>query len=103
MRWRYRGQTLVEFALILPLLLAFMLGIIDFAFLVQGYLTVNHAAREAARFAIVYQPPQGECLNRDAGGGPVLEPWPNCPSDYSENPNESDANYYNRRVEIIKE
>jgi hypothetical protein len=79
-----------------------MLMIVDGAFLIQGYITVNHAASEAARFAAVYQPPQGECLNRDVMGGPILEPWPYCPSDYAENPNEGDDNYYRRRVELIK-
>lgn len=48
-----RGQALVEFALILPLLLLLMFGIIEFgrAFF-QKNITIN-AAREGARFAAV--------------------------------------------------
>ena len=102
MRQRVRAQALVEFALVLPLLLALFLGIVDGAFLFQGYLTVAHAANEAARFAVVYQPAQGECLNHDLYGSPIYEAWPNCPSDYAENPSESDADYHGRRVELIK-
>ncbi len=102
MNRRTRAQALVEFALVLPLLLAVMLGIVDGAFLFQGYLTVAHAANEAARFAVVYRPTQGECLNRDAGGGPVLELWPYCPTNYAEDPSESESHYYDRRVELIK-
>lgn len=41
---RRKGQGLVEFALILPVLLFILLGIIEAAFVIQGYLTVQHAA-----------------------------------------------------------
>ncbi|MEI6207934.1 MAG: TadE/TadG family type IV pilus assembly protein [Desulfuromonadales bacterium] len=48
-----KGQALVEFALILPLLLLLLFGIIEFgrAFF-QKNMTIN-AAREGARFAVV--------------------------------------------------
>lgn len=48
-----RGQALVEFALILPLLLLLVFGIIQFGFIFHAYLTVNEAAREGARLAAV--------------------------------------------------
>lgn len=99
---RARAQSLVEFALLLPVLLALIFGLIDAALIFQGYLTVAHAAREGARFAVVYNPNQGECLNRNIDGSPVLEPYPNCPEAYAENPVESDANYYARRSLLIK-
>ncbi|MGC9399002.1 MAG: TadE/TadG family type IV pilus assembly protein [Anaerolineae bacterium] len=99
--WK-KGQALVEFALILPLLLGVILAIIDGAFLVQGYLTVNHAAREAGRWAITYKPRQGDCLHHNANGAPISEPWPNCPLGGYPNPNESDEAYYRRRVQLIK-
>jgi hypothetical protein len=89
---RRRGQGLVEFALILPVLLFILLGIIEAAFVIQGYLTVQHAAREAARFAVTYQPIQGACLND------VPAAYPFCPRDDSE----SDEEYHARRVELIK-
>jgi regulation of enolase protein 1 (concanavalin A-like superfamily) len=102
MRKRSIGQALVEFALVFPILLAIMLSIVDGAFVFQGYLAVSHAAREAARFAVVYQPIQGECLHRTESGGPVAEPWPYCPVDLYEHPGETEDEYYTRRVALIR-
>jgi hypothetical protein len=105
------GQGMVEFALILPVLLLVLLGIIEAALVVQGYLTVQHAAREAARFAVTYQPIQGACLDRDHDGvvedgitqdSDDLAPRPYCPVDYAAYPTESDTAYYARRAELIK-
>ena len=48
-----RGQGLVEFALILPLLLVLLLGIIDFGRLFFIYSEVSSAVREAIRFSAV--------------------------------------------------
>lgn len=42
------GQGLVEFALVLPILLLVIFLIIEGALLLQAYLAVQHAAREAA-------------------------------------------------------
>jgi hypothetical protein len=47
------GAELIEFALVLPLLLLVVLGIIDFGFLFQRYEVVTNAAREGARVAIL--------------------------------------------------
>ena len=52
---KQKGQGLVEFALILPLLLLMFFGIIEFGRIFQAYLTVQHAAREAARYAVTGQ------------------------------------------------
>lgn len=90
-RWRERGQGLVEFALILPALLLLVLSIIEGAFLFQAYLAVQHAAREAARFAVTYQPPQGYELGQD--------PRYEAPA----YPNESLEHWNARRVQLIKE
>src|SRR5690606_970245 len=101
MHQRIKGQSMVEFALILPLLIAVMLAIIDGAFLMQGYITVNHAAREAARFAISYQPNQGDCMDSNGDGSIADEPWPYCPSPgYTTDPYEDDDDYYDRRVKL---
>ncbi len=97
MRWyRRRGQSLVEFALILPVLVMVFFLIIDGAFLVQGVLTVNHVAREAARFATMYQPPLGECITYKVGGV-AQSGYPFCGGG-----NESEDAYYERRVALIK-
>lgn len=44
-----RGTSLVETAIILPLLLTLVLGAVEIGFLVVDYLTVANAAREGAR------------------------------------------------------
>lgn len=50
-----RGQALVEFALILPIFILVVMGIFDLGRAVYGFNTVNNAAREGARLAIVDQ------------------------------------------------
>ena len=50
-----RGQSMVEFALILPLLLIVMFGIVDFGRAIFAYNSVSNAARSAARVAVVNQ------------------------------------------------
>lgn len=52
-----RGQSLVEVALVLPILLLILLGVFDFGRAVLAFNTVANAAREAARVAIVDQEP----------------------------------------------
>lgn len=43
------GQSLVEFALILPILLMLVLGVLEFGWMLNAKVTVNSAAREGAR------------------------------------------------------
>jgi Flp pilus assembly protein TadG len=45
------GATLVEFALILPILITFLFGIVEFGRLLNIQVMVTSAAREGARFA----------------------------------------------------
>ena len=47
------GQALIEMALILPLLLLVIGGIMDFGFLFLRYEVVTNAAREGARVAVL--------------------------------------------------
>src|SRR3954454_6262908 len=54
---RRRGQAMVEFALILPILLLILVGIVDGGRMVYAYNAVANAAREAGRTAIVDQVP----------------------------------------------
>ena len=44
-----RGQSLVEFSLILGPLMLLLLGIVQFGFIFNTYVTLTNAAREAAR------------------------------------------------------
>lgn len=48
-----RGATLVEFALLIPVLMLVLLGIMEFGWLTFNQLTVANAAREGARMAAV--------------------------------------------------
>lgn len=44
-----KGQSLVEFALVLPLLIILIVGIAEFGFIFYAYVQVSNAAREGAR------------------------------------------------------
>ena len=50
---REDGAELVEFALVFPLLLLVVLGIVDFGFLFQRYEVITNAAREGARVVVL--------------------------------------------------
>jgi Flp pilus assembly protein TadG len=52
---RRRGQSMVEFALIVPLLLMLIFGIIELGILFSVYVGMTNSAREAARAGSVYQ------------------------------------------------
>ncbi|MDP9224782.1 MAG: pilus assembly protein [Actinomycetota bacterium] len=49
-----RGQTLVEFAFILPLFVFLLVAIFDLGHVVWANDTLSNGAREAARYAIVH-------------------------------------------------
>jgi len=48
-----KGQSLVETALVLPILIMLLFGIVDFGRVFHAYLTLDHAGREAARDAAI--------------------------------------------------
>ncbi|MDQ0075016.1 TadE/TadG family type IV pilus assembly protein [Arthrobacter oryzae] len=49
-----KGAAAVEFALILPLLLLILIGIIEFSFAFNAQLSLNQAAREGARYMAIH-------------------------------------------------
>ena len=49
-----RGQSLVEFALILTPLMLILLGIIQFGFIFNSYVTMTNAVREGGRTATIH-------------------------------------------------
>jgi len=51
-----RGQSFVELALVLPVLLLMLLGLVEVAFFINSYLNVLDLTREAARFASIRDP-----------------------------------------------
>lgn len=50
-RSKSRGQSMVELALLFPVLLILLSGLIEFGFILNEYLSLMDAARNAARFA----------------------------------------------------
>ena len=49
-----KGQAMVEFAIVLPLLLLVICAIIDFGWIFYNNISVNNCSREGARYAIVH-------------------------------------------------
>jgi hypothetical protein len=72
-----RAQSLVEFALVLPLFLLIVTGILDVARAVWQENTLAYAAREGTRYAIVH----------GTGGNPVVGPCTNCVNPPASNQN----------------
>jgi Flp pilus assembly protein TadG len=53
---RNHGQTLVEFAFVLPLLALILFGIIQYGFIFAAYTTLRNASAVAARYATLTNP-----------------------------------------------
>jgi Flp pilus assembly protein TadG len=56
------GQTLVEFAISLPIFLLLVLGVIDFGYLSSTKVTLQNAVRQGGRYAIT-----GNCITGSDG------------------------------------
>ena len=70
-RSRRRGQALVEFALVFPVLVLILLGIFEVGRAVFAFNTIGNAAREGARIAAVNQIEDSpDCVNNR----PVVNP-----------------------------
>ena len=67
-RWRsQRGVALIEFALVLPIFLLLVVGLINFGRVFFYWIEVNHLANETARWAVVDRNPYfGETLQEHA-------------------------------------
>ena len=80
-----RSQALIEFALVSPVLLLLLFGIVDIGRAVFYYDTVSHAAREGARVAVRASnplPTNADVLAAATSqiiGAPVSAPCPNGP------------------------
>jgi len=51
--WRERGQALLEFALVVPIFLVLVFGIVDFGMGLKAWITITNSAREGARIGAV--------------------------------------------------
>ena len=80
-----RSQALIEFALVSPVLLLLLFGVVDVGRAVFYYDTINHAAREGARTAVRASnqlPTNTDVLNVISVqmlGAPVSAPCPQGP------------------------
>jgi hypothetical protein len=80
-----RSQALIEFALVSPVLLLLLFGVIDLGRGIFYYDTINHAAREGARAAVRASnalPTNTDVLNAVSAqmqGAPVTAPCPQGP------------------------
>ncbi|MBQ7740250.1 MAG: pilus assembly protein [Eubacterium sp.] len=64
-----KGQAIVEFAMVFPLFIILVMGIIDFGWLFYNYISLSNAARNAARIACVEY---DECCYNKSENVPVL-------------------------------
>ena len=55
-----QGQAMVEFAIVLPLLLLVIVGLIEFGITFNSWLSLNHLSNEGARWAAVGRVPGNE-------------------------------------------
>jgi Flp pilus assembly protein TadG len=77
---RQSGAAVVEFAVVLPVLLLIVFGILDFGRAMNYENDATHLANEGARFAVV---------NSNPGGGASLASWIKSQGDTSEMRSES--------------
>jgi len=90
-----QAQTIVEFALMFPIILLILYGTMEFSRYMQAYLTVQHAAREGARYAVTGRSITGDpddrpasivAKARAAASGLRIAPRADTPA-YEANPN----------------
>lgn len=83
--WADEGQSLVEFALVLPMLLLLLVGIFNFGQLFYSDIVINEAARDAARYASLSVPSSeiaqviaedSQTLNQSALSYSISQPYP---------------------------
>ncbi|GAB2866314.1 TadE/TadG family type IV pilus assembly protein [Lentzea nigeriaca] len=78
---RDRGATAVEVALLMPILLLLVMGIIDFGRALNAQVTLTQAAREGVRVAALKQPdPAGRTQTAATGLSGVGVAVTACPS-----------------------
>lgn len=51
-----RAQSLVEFAIVMPIVMILIFGVIDFGMAIRSYITITNATREGGRFAALGNP-----------------------------------------------
>ncbi len=64
-----KGQSLVETALILPLIILLLMGMVEFTRIFGSYLIITHASREGARLAAIGKSDEEVILNVKSKAG----------------------------------
>ena len=71
---RQRGQALVEFALVTPLLFIFLFGTVDMGLLLIHRMILTHAVSEGAHYATVHDDcPDIQAVTADLGGSAITD------------------------------
>ncbi|WP_439663377.1 TadE/TadG family type IV pilus assembly protein [Lentzea sp. HUAS TT2] len=86
---RDRGATAVEVALLMPIVLVLVMGIVDFGWAVRAQITLTQAAREGVRVAALGQPNPAARATLAANGLSVGVTVDACPA--GEAPGKSSA------------
>jgi len=76
MRKKIRGQSLLEFAILVPLLVLFVLGAAEITLFIGTYTNVIDLTREAARFASVRDPTKQGTEQNCGPSDSILHPLP---------------------------
>lgn len=71
---RERGDGLVEFALILPVLMLILMSVIDFGRAIYAYNVVANCAREGARYGVTAPTDTAGIINVAKSAGVGLDP-----------------------------
>jgi len=85
---RTRGQGIVEFALLLPVLILILVGVFDLGRAFHALITITNAAREGARYGTMHPGDESgmklAAVNEAAGSGITIttdDVIPNCAKD----------------------
>ena len=58
-----RGASAVEFAVITPLFVALLFAVVEFGMVLYAKGMITHAAREGARYGVVYSTPRRDAVS----------------------------------------
>jgi hypothetical protein len=83
-RHRSRGQALVEFALVAPLFVLLLVGIVEAGRFIFNYEVLNDATRSGARYAIVHGANSTESCATGGSTGPAPAGQTSCDPDGSD-------------------
>lgn len=88
LRRRQRGQSMVEFGIVIPFFLVFIMGIAYFGAAISDYIALNNMARSCAREASLdgpstYRQLENKYLSQDLTAG-LYEWGPNVPRELAD-------------------